>query len=166
MYKYILFFFLSFLLNATEPTIAKMDGVVSNGVVKFKIANYAFYCKPYGVVTLEELYKNSVAKSACRRDIQTFYLRDPEAKYYAEILFKQNQNYHIEFKDDRCVVYAQGETSYSELLLAHGLGLMKPNFRDKEFRAVFNQAQKKAQYLKKGLFGSTILKSCESALYK
>ena len=72
--------------------------------------------------------------------------------------------YHIEFKDKKCVVYAKGQMSLSEILLKEGLAVNEPRFKDEEFKYLFDKAQIRAKTLKKGLWSENLLKDCVSEL--
>jgi hypothetical protein len=166
MYKFILFFLLTFSLNANEPTLAKLVNVDSNEIQSFTLNNYSFYCKAYGILTLTQLFEMNTMKSQCRKIIQNYYLQHPNDFYFTENLFKRGQRYHIEFKKDACVIYAQGEYTLSELLLKKGLAIRKPNFQDKEFKASFYKAQKIAKDNKKGIWKDPVLRDCLVDIYK
>nr|WP_321265861.1 hypothetical protein [uncultured Sulfurimonas sp.] len=164
----ILIFYLLFtnIVIAKEPVLAILNDVISNEIQVFGINNYTFNCSPYGVVTLEKLYINASANSACKYKINEFYKKNPKLKYHADALLHKEQTYHIEFKDKECLLYAKGEITLSEILLRKGLAIKNPNFKDKEFERYFNLAQKKAELEKRGLWGENILDSCNKELYK
>ena len=166
MNKYIYFFLFTFTLNASEPIIAKLVKVDSNAVQKFSISNYTFYCRPYGILNLDELHNNSSLKSKCRQKIKSYYSKHPRELYFAQTLFKRGQGYHIEFKEKSCVVYAQGQYTYSELLLRQGLAVRKRNFTDPEFKASFYKAQKIAIMREKGIWKDEVIKNCVAEMYK
>ena len=163
---YIYLLFLSTHINSAEPTLATLRAVHSNESQKLSIGMYEFVCRPYGVLTLEELYKMAELDSVCKKSIDEFYLKNPLSRYYSQNILKNRQLYHIEFKGDRCILYAKGKTTISELLLKKGLAVKKPRFQDEEFEHNFTQTQEYAKSLKLGLFKNKITKKCITELYK
>ena len=154
------------LLSAKEPTLAILENVVSNEVQKFKISQYSFYCRPYAIVTLDKLYASSSLNSICKKSIESFYIKNPEAQYFSLNKLRVKQMYHLEFKDQRCLLFAQGERTLSELLLENGLGILKPLFEDKEYSYIFKNSQQKAKSLRRGLWSENIIRECIVELYK
>ena len=90
---------------------------------------------------------------------------NPNLETYAQRNFKIYQNYHIEFKNNRCIIYISGEKNYSELLLERGLGIIMPNFQDKEFSYMFKNAQKRAKKVRRGVYKNNIFINCKASLY-
>jgi hypothetical protein len=166
MYKYFIFFLFTHFLFANEPTLAKMVWVDSNELQKLSIANTSFFCSPYGIVSLDKLYKRSELNSECKAKIKLYYQYHPQDLYFANTLFKRGQRYHLEFKQDSCVIYAQGQYSLSELLLKAGLAVRKPNFNDREFKASFYKAQEIAIKNRNGLWKDDLVRNCLSEIYK
>ena len=160
------FFILSFFVYAKEPIVAILDNIPSNAYQEFHIKNYAFSCSTYGVVPIEKLYLNATLNSTCQKKISDFYKTDPNSKYFAQRVLKVQQQYHLEFKEGECTLYALGQKTFSELLLENGLAIIKPLFRDDEFKYLFNQAQKRAKANKKGMWKDNVIKSCIAELYK
>ncbi len=163
---YLFYLSLASFLVATEPTLATLEKIVSNDRQKFSIKNYNFYCKPYGIVTLDELYSNATLDSTCKKSIESFYIKNPELKYYSSNFLKIKQMYHLEFKDDRCILFMQGQKSLSEFLLENGIALQKPFFKDKEYSFLFKKAQQRARILRRGMWSENILRECVVELYK
>jgi len=153
-------------LNAKEPFLAILLNVTSNGTQNFNYGNYDFYCEQYGTITIEDIYNKAASKSICRKKIEAFYKKNPDLKYFSsQILYKQ-QRYHIEFKNQKCVLYVKGQVSLSELLLKEGLAVQKPNFKDEEFEYDFYKSQQKAKNLKKGLWKDKIYENCIQTIDK
>ena len=166
MLKVIQFFLISTSLYASEPLLAILNKTVSNELQVFKIKQSSYYCQPYAVRTLESLYHQSGSESMCKKSIEKFYLQNPESQYFTSNLLKVKQMYHLEFKKERCILFAKGEKSLSELLLENGLALLKPNFKDKVYGTIYVKAENKAKFLKKGLWGENITSDCSAELYK
>ncbi|WP_373070126.1 hypothetical protein [Sulfurimonas sp.] len=167
IFRYIFIFLLfNIAILSKEPTLAILRSVDTNEYQKFSIGMYEFICRPYGVVTLEELFQRAEANSLCQTSINEFYLKNHMQRYFAQNLLKNRQTYHIEFKENRCILYAKGRLSMSELLIQNGLAFKKPNFKDKEFEHSFTQSQEYAQRLEIGLFKEKIEKKCVSELSK
>ncbi len=159
-----IYFFVLSGLSANEPLLARLESTISNEKQIFGIGTYTFTCKPYGVFSLEELYKTSPQNSECRRSIERLYKKNLQLQYFAEGIFKYKQLYHIEIKDKSCVVYAKGEISLSELLLKNGLAIHKLNFRDEEFKSYFSKAQQAARVKKIGLWKEKVFENCMKEL--
>jgi len=161
------FFFICipFFLQA-EPFVAKLEHAYSNTEFLFQNKTQRFTCKPYGVITLEDLYFSPLAKKGCKSAIREFYKKHPDLEYLFLDVLKTQQRYHIVFRKNRCIIYAQGENTYSELLLHRGLAQIKPFFQDTEFLYSFKNAQKNAQLQKRGLWEGTLSVECKSALYR
>ena len=153
-------------LDADEPIIAKYESTISNEAQRFSIGTYSFLCKPYGVITLESLYNNATTNPICKQNIQRFFTRNPLDVFFVKRYLYSGQYYHVEFKNEWCVVYIKGRSTLSDLLLSHGLGIMKPNFRDKEFMSLFDKAQRSAKDLKLGIWKDNIIKNCLGEIYK
>jgi hypothetical protein len=151
---------------ANEPLLAILKSISSNGIQKFTLGKNEFECKAYGVVTLETLYQKSPAESNCKKRVDEFYKLNPNAKFRSFYILKRMQMYHLEFKEKGCVLYANGEQTLSELLLADGLAFMKPQFEDEEFQALFDKAQTQARFFKNGLWEENILNDCMVESYK
>lgn len=170
MHKSVYFFFITILLHtllySKEPTMAILRDITTNSIQKFSIGQYSFYCRPYGVITLEKLYQNSKIDSKCKESINNFYKKYPNLEYFTMKLLKVGQMYHLEFKDKECVMYAKGQKTLSEILLSEGLVVNKPMFKDEEFNFLFERAQTNAKLLKKGIWGEKVLKDCIAELYK
>jgi hypothetical protein len=170
MYKIVYFLVFGLYMNtflyAKEPYLAILDNVVSNEIQEFHTAGYSFICKPYGVLSIEELYNNSKLDSVCRKSIYTFYEKYPTSRYYAQKILRVQQMYHIEFKNRECILYALGEKTLSELLVENGLAVVKPIFKDEEFRYLFFEAQMRAKVGKHGLWREKITNKCIEEVYK
>ncbi len=173
MPKLIFFFillsvFLSYLSSAyaKEPILAILNNIVSNETQKFSIGNYSFFCEPYGILTLEKLYKNASIDSTCRKKVQNFYIKHPDLEYFSSTILDIQQMYHIEFKGKECVLYAKGQKVLSEILLEEGLAVKQPLFDDDEYNYLFMKAQNRAKFNKIGLWEDDNLGVCINILYK
>ena len=158
--KMLLILFLAVNIFGDTLHIAELKSVNSNDIQKFRIGMYGFICQPYGVVTLEEVLAQNDITPVCRQKIQTYFIKYPLQKYFVQMHTNVRQSYHVEFKKSRCIVYAQGKKTLSEELLERGLGVMKNNFTDDEFRYLFLTAQKRAQVAKMGVWGEDALLPC------
>lgn len=168
MSKIIALFFLQVFilldLHAKEPTLGILQNVYTNSIQQFSLENTNFYCQAYGVVSLEEIFNSKERSDECKEAIQKIYIQDPSLKYFSARLLKKKQRYHVEFREQRCILYAKGQYTLSELLLKNGLALMKENFADKEFLYSFHKAQRTAQRQKKGIWSNSIVVECISSL--
>jgi len=152
-------------IDAKEPTLAILRAIYSNAEQKFSIAQYSFLCKPYGVITVDELYKEAKKDSTCRSSIDIFYKQNPKDKFFTSSLLKLRQTYHIEFKNNRCILYAKGLNTLSELLLSKGLGIKKIIFQDEEFSNKFAEAQLDAKANKLGIYKYDVKLKCIAELF-
>lgn len=165
MHKIIYFFILtSTYLYTSEPILAILYNVNSNDTQNLNIGNYSFYCSPYGVTSLEILHKRSKSDSLCKKSIDVFYNKNPNLKYFTNNALHLKQSYHISFKQNKCLLYARGEVSLSELLLKNGLAVLEPKFKDEEFVYRFKESELEAKFEKKGLWDTDIHKNCISEL--
>jgi hypothetical protein len=167
MHKIIYIIIQTFFLNsllAQEPVMAILNTINSNPTQKFNIKNYTFFCKAYGVISLAELYNKDSITTECKKKIDVFYKKNPKLKYYTVYILYIGQAYHVEFRNDQCLLYAKGEYTLSELLLKNGLAFIDPDFNDAEFKYRFNRSLYEAKSGKKGLWGTTIEYSCITQL--
>ena len=165
MYKYLFFLFFSF-LSAQEPTLARLQNIYSNELQGFGIGNYNFYCQPYGVLTIDTLYKKSSLTSSCKKKIEQFYKQNKEELFFAQKVLHEGQLYHIELKKGQCILYAKGRDTYAEMLLAKGLAIREPNLQDRVWEKLFYKAQKEARFRQLGLWKDEIVKNCLGEIYK
>ena len=159
----ILTLFSSFVYSS-EPTIATLRSVYSNSSQKFNIKQYEFLCKAYGVISIEDLYVESKIDSECKKSINKFYRQNPNKKYFSANILKLRNSYHIEFKNNRCILYAKGLNTLSEMLLVNGLAIKRSMFKDKEFDYSFTQAQISAKVNKVGIYKNEIESKCVTEL--
>jgi archaeosine-15-forming tRNA-guanine transglycosylase len=166
---FLILIFLFTSLYAQEKESARLQTVLSNGEMVFYLRSVdSFYlCKPYGVVTLEDLYERSSNEQVCKKTVTEFYNKKRDLRYFTLNHLKEQQYYNIEIKKDgRCVINSDGMVSLSEKLLQKGVAMVKPNLKDKEYNYLFQTAQKNAQFQKKGLWSSTIKHDCTAQYYK
>jgi len=163
LYFYILQAVLVSSLHAKEPILSILFDITSNGSQKFNIGNYNFRCNSYAIETIEELYYRDETSSECKKSIENFYTKNPKLKYFSEYLLHVKQEYHVDFRNSECILYAKGEKTLSEILLENGLGILNKPFKDREFEYSFKKAQHKATINKIGLWGDKKLRSCFEA---
>jgi len=160
-YNLIFIFLITVSLDAKEPTLAILKNVYSNDNQQFTYQNYSFTCRPYGIVSIEDVYKAKDVSTICKKRIVKFYIQNPKLKHFSARLLKLFQMYHIDVqKDLRCLIYAKGMKTLSELLIEKGLAVKKPYLKDEIFKYKFDTAQKSALYYKRGLYKDKILKNC------
>ncbi|MBU0631884.1 hypothetical protein KKA17_04495 [bacterium] len=161
---YIFIFF--YALNIQAIDIAELKKVYSNDMQEFSIGMNSFTCKPYGVVTLEQALANKDLMPACKQRIENYLSANPLKKYFIQMGLHVRQNYHIEFKNTKCAVYAYGEKTLSEALLEQGLAIKEANFNDDEFRYLFVKAQNRAKNSHAGVWSDADLQSCILGAYQ
>lgn len=165
-YIFILPLFLTQSLISKEPIMALLTDIQSNDLQHFKIGNYKFECKPYGVIGIDELYNDKLFNSECKKNILKFYKKRADLKYYTRSKLHIMQLYRIKFKDDRCLISVAGEKSLSEFLLEEGLAVRKPLLKDDEYEYYFFKSQLNAKMLRKGIWKENITRECISNIYK
>ena len=153
--------FLVLSLDAKEPTMAILKNVYANDFQQFTYHNYSFLCKPYGIVSLEDIYKSPTSSTVCKKKVIEFYIKNPNSEYFAQKLLKVSQMYHVDVqKDLTCLIFANGMRTLSEELIRNGLAIKKPYMKDEIYKYKFDLAQKKARYHKTGLYKDPVLKNC------
>jgi len=159
----IIFFLILSSLSASEPMIVMLEGVYNNKFQKFSYYNKTFFCKAYGVLSLEDVAMKNKDNQTCVDAIISLYRNNPNLKYYSLGILKNKQRYRVEMKSDgSCLLYARGKSTLSELLLENGLALLKPNFRDKELKYRFKKAQLRAKITDKAIWSQKIKMKCLS----
>lgn len=161
--------YLSFLFSSSyskEPTLAILRYVYTNEFQRFSIGMYEFTCRPYGVITLEELYAQKELSPKCKKSVVDYYIENPMDKYFSENLLKHRQTYHIEPIERRCVLFANGKSTLSELLVKEGLAIVKPKLNDEDLFNRLEKTQKYAENKKTGLFKYKDLLECIKDIYK
>ncbi len=163
--KYLFFILLIPQFLWSDPTSTYiLKSIPHNGLYSFadpRNAQMSFFLTPYGIVTLEDLYYHPQTTQVCKKEIIVFYIDHSDKRYFVQEHMYIEQKYHIEFKKDtRAVIYVQGTTTLSEILLKEGLAYVVPNFYDKEFLYRFKQAQKDARLHQKGIWKDKVLVQC------
>ncbi|MEA1916316.1 MAG: hypothetical protein U9N42_02180 [Campylobacterota bacterium] len=140
--------------------------IYNNTYMKFKYKNTPYTCRPYAVVTLDEMEKSLVFNEVCQDAFKKYYINNPYAKSYAKLHLHLEQLYHLEPKKRRdCIMYSQGTRSYAESLLYEGLAVIKPSFRDELWKFRLNRAQLSAKDKREGVWGTTLLRECIAGIY-
>ena len=153
-----------FVLDAKEPILAILQNIPNNQVQEFSLYNYSYECRPYGVVTIEELSYRDLKNSACSDAVKRYYRKNPVDRYFAQMNLHLQMHYHIELLPKRCILYAFGQKTYAEALLENGLAVVKPLFSDNRWKNRLNRAQLRAKIEKKGVWKSDILQACVGEL--
>jgi len=147
-------------VNANEPTLAILLNIHSNTIQKFNFGNYSFYCKSYGVISIDELQNSNKSNSVCQEAIDEFYKKNKQLKYFSLNLLKLKQRYHVGFKGEECILHSNGQVTLSETLLKQGLVILKRNFKDREFSYSYMRAQEVAKNEKRGIWSEQIPSKC------
>lgn len=143
-----------------EMTVGLLTSIESNTKQTLLYNNRPLFCEPFGILTLEKISSNRATPQECRSHIERFYKVDPHAKQFARDHLHIQQSYHFEIMKEGCVLYANGEETYSEMLLRNGLALIDPAFDQKEWNMRLKRAQQGAQMQKGGLHDTEIGKFC------
>ncbi len=164
--KTILIFIFTYAIYAEPIQIAQLQKIYSNDLQQFSIGMYSFSCQPYGVITLEEILANKDLLSTCKQKIENYLTQNPVQENFIQMSLHLRQGYHVEFKESRCIVYAYGQKTISEALLERGLAVNKHNFKDDEFRYLYQSAQTRAKNKKIGIWSDMNLQTCVTSIYK
>jgi hypothetical protein len=153
-------------LFSNEPTLAMLESITTNTQQIFILSQNRYKCNAYGVLGVENLLKSTQLNAACKTKIESFYANNPQAKVFAHTKLKLYQKYHLEFKENECLLFASGEITLSELLLKEGLALLAPLFEDKEYKKYYKDAEAVARFEKRGLWKDDAIRDCAAELYK
>lgn len=162
----LLFYFLFSTLHAKEPIMALLVSIPANDIQTMNIAQNSFVCEPYGVVSIEELYRDTITNEVCKESIEKLYKKQPYLRYFTSNRLYKKQLYHLEFKEEKCILYAQGQKTLSELLLRNGLAFVKPFFNNPEFYHSFINAQNNARMEELGMWSEELIINCMASIYK
>lgn len=158
--------FISLRLYANEPSVVLLHSIYNNYFLEFRVQNYHFHCRLYGVIALDKLLDNANVNAICKERLQSFYRADPDSKDFTRNLLAVEQGYHLEFKEKGCALYASGQKTLSQMLLENGLAIIEINFQDREFQSLFEESQRRAQSKRVGFWSDDALKACIYELYK
>lgn len=145
---------------ASEPVLATLLSVYSNDMQRFTVANYNFTCESYGVVSLSKLLRQKSINSTCKRSIEKFRKKNPHLYHLSETLFFIQQQYHIDIRNNQCIIYIKGKKTLGEILLERGLARVDQKLSDKVLVSVYRNAQRRAKYHNRGMFGSRVAIDC------
>ncbi|MBN2816213.1 MAG: hypothetical protein JXQ67_05980 [Campylobacterales bacterium] len=151
---------------AQKPSLGILKSVPTNSQQIFSISQHSYMCDSYGIIGLQKLLQREEINSSCKKSLEVFFKQNPSSQYYSQRLLKQEQQYHIEFKKQQCILFAQGEVTLSELLLRSGVALLEPSFKDEEYSTYFTRAQESAKREERGVYKSEVLRNCLGELYK
>ncbi len=143
-----------------------LKDIISNNVQQFNFRNYTFYCTPYGILTLDDLYTSNSVSKGCKKKIDELFIKRPDLKYFTNSKMHIEQMYSIELKEKKCVIYASGQKTLAELLLENGLAVVKPGFSDEEFHNYFKKAQRRGEHSNEGIYRDNTLRACIVEIYK
>lgn len=166
MYKFFKYFFLLlvFFLNpliAKEPFIATLINIPTNDIQVYKHGNTKFSCLPYGVISIDEIYRKAKEDSICKLSIEKFYRKRKDLKHFTSSTLHIYQSYSLKIKkENRCAVNIAGEKTLSEFLIDEGLAIRKPSFEDKEYSYYFYRSEQNAKDKSKGMWKEKIVKNC------
>jgi len=154
------FLILSFILSCHALQIGLLLEVKNNSLLYFSVNNQDELCVPYGVVTFEMLRHKNHDATLCQKRLNHYFEMHPKDAFLAREHFHLQQQYHIEKRDDRCMIYAQGKKRYAQILLEKGLAIVPVDFEDKSVAVQYRRIQSEAQREKKGLWSDAILRNC------
>lgn len=148
------------LLNAEAPYTVMLVGTPDNTVLFFKSGQSRYPCKPFGIRTLEEISRDRRTNTQCKKLFDEYAARHPKSRQYAASILKRFQFYRIEPVNERCILYAQGRLSYSEMLLHEGLAVIKRGEVRRELRRSFERAEAGARRERRGIWKEVLAAEC------
>jgi len=143
-----------------EITVGILKSIQDNSKQKLLIKNSSQECEPFGIITLEKMVSNAASTQECKKAVSDFYTSHPHDKQFAREHLHIQQSYHYEIIKEGCVLYANGNETYSEMLLRNGLALIDPAFDNSEWNGRFKRSQKGSEQQKNGLHDTLIKKWC------
>jgi len=153
-------------LFAQEPLLGTLQSVSTNTRQIFTLSNHNFVCKTYGITGINKLSNSNSLNNVCKKKIESFSKKNPDAFYFSTLQLHPMQRYHIEFINSECVLYAKGKTTLGEVLLQEGLAVLTPAFKDREFLVLYRKAQMRAKIEKKGIWRDGVIRDCIAEIYK
>ena len=157
----LLIFVLIFLIPLhADMTVGVLKSVENNTKQKLLTKNIPITCEAFGILTLEKISEKTAATQECKNTIAKFYKAHPHDKEFAKEHLHLEQSYHYETIKEGCILYANGNETYSEMLLRQGLALMDPVFDNNEWNGRLKRAQKGAEVEKIGLHDTLIKEFC------
>ncbi len=164
--SFYLLLFMTVTVAAKEPNVMILHAIHSNTLLHFRYAKKEYICRQYGVIGLDRLFAKKNIKSICKRALEEFIVANPKLYRFAEYTLHREQMYRVDVKKDgSCLLYAFGKRSYSEELLAQGLAIREPFFKDEEHEFYFYKAYRYAKQSKKGIWSDPRLRVCIAELY-
>jgi hypothetical protein len=148
------------LLHAELPQNAILEQTPDNSVLVFRSHQSHYLCRPFGVRTLEEISKDRRTNPECKKLFEGYMQRHPHSRQYAATTLKRFQRYRIEPVQDRCLLYANGRVSYSEMLLHEGVAVMKRSESRRELKRRFERAEAGARRGKRGIWQEALADEC------
>lgn len=140
-----------------DITVALLISVENNSKQNLLYKNTFQTCEPFGIITLEKM---ALKSKECKNAIEIFDREHFQDKLFAKKHLYVQQSYHYEMVDKKCVLYANGNESYSEMLLRNGLALIDPGFNNSEWNRRLKRAQKGAEVQRAGLHATSIRNLC------
>ncbi len=135
-----------------EPQLSQYMMSLNNSNTIFKHNQSSFHCYPYGIFTFDKLLNTKGLVKECKNSVNIFYRKNPQAKPFSRVHFKNYQFYHLDKVKGNCIIYSSGTKSYSEVLLEEGYAIYDFLLADELWKYKFIRAQKRAQVLKKGIW--------------
>ncbi len=143
-----------------------LDTVYANDSYLFRFKEARYFCRPYGVWTIDKVIRNNHITSVCKKALDEFVLHNPKLHYYAWYTMHREEGYRVEFRNNECIIYLGSKETFSEALLKAGIAIEQSRLRDEEFRYRFYQAVQAAKMSKRGIWSDTKLQRCMSEFFK
>lgn len=153
-------------LLAKEPTMGILESISSNTKQTFLINNTRYRCDAYGVLDFDKLFNDSAISGVCKEKLKKFHAKNPHAKHFTQSKLYIFAMYHLEFVKERCLLYASGEITLSEMLLKEGFVVLEPAFEDEEYARLYKNAQNVARFEKRGIWEDEGMEECLAHLLK
>jgi len=164
--KYLLIL-LTPLLFAKEPIIMKLSSIYANDIFLLNYKQSSYYCEPYGVISIAKIKTKKDINPTCKKAFEDFIVKNPKLNNFAKYHLHVEQYYRVDFKSQgKCLLFSKGKKTYSQDLLLNGLAILKPNFKDEEYRYIFLKSYKSAKMRKKGIWKVPTLRTCIAEMFK
>lgn len=153
-------FLLFFVSLHGDVMIGLLVSIDSNSQLNLLHRNTSVQCKPFGVITLDQMSINSVTPKECQEKVENFYRSYPHERDFAKENLHFQQSYHFELLNKDCIMYANATESYSEMLLRYGLAIRNPRFDNAEWNGKLKRAEESSMRKNSGLHNTEIKKFC------
>ena len=149
-----------------EQHLGILEKIPNSGYLQFDVQNRTLICKSYGIISIHEILFDQNATQRCRSAILNYFHHHPKEYYFADYHLHLQQMYHLELKEQTCIIYSRGSVSYARELLEAGLAKVKKGFNDLLLQKKYRDTELMARHLRLGIFKSNIPLNCRTEFRK